>query len=256
MIPEGLELVDSHVHTQFAYCAEDIEIVKALTLANELDLAGIGFSEHADQLYVSREEEKEAKYYFTGLSGISDDSRRIEQYFETVSEYCPPESIGLEVDADFSGRPIIEEQHLSRAGYTFGSIHRLKELYNPGPDIDKLYDEYLTTLSTFLKSKITVLAHPFRIFRQFGLPTPVQLFRPTIKMLVEHHVAAELNFHHNEPPEEFFKMCLNSGVRLTLGSDSHALWQVGEFARHLQFLENIGFSGDLNDILLDPRGKP
>ena len=72
-------------------------------------------------------------------------------------------------------------------------------------------------------------------------------------MLREHGIAAELNFHGNEPPVEFFSMCINSGVRITFGSDSHSLWEVGELAPHLDFLKKCGFNGDLNDILIDPR---
>jgi histidinol phosphatase-like PHP family hydrolase len=76
-------------------------------------------------------------------------------------------------------------------------------------------------------------------------------------MLQERGVAAEINFHTNEPPEEFFRMCLDEGANLTFGSDSHNLYEVGDFALHLDFLERCGFDGDLSDVLIDPRtGEP
>ena len=39
-------------------------------------------------------------------------------------------------------------------------------------------------------------------------------------------------------------------MRISLGSDAHALYEVGEFHPHLKLLADIGFEGDLTDILL------
>jgi hypothetical protein len=41
-------------------------------------------------------------------------------------------------------------------------------------------------------------------------------------------------------------------VKLSFGSDAHALYEVGEFAPHLKFLKEIGYDGDLKDILVRP----
>ncbi len=252
-MPEEPALVDCHVHTQFAYCSEDMQIVKALDLADELGLAGIKFAEHSAQLYVNREEWLRGDYYVSGIDGIKNKNRRIEDYFQTARMHCPPESIGFEVTCDFSGRPVLDPEALSRAGFTLGAIHRLKGLNCPQHDMDSLCDEFLFLMNTFLMSGIQALAHPFRIFYRSGLETPERLFKPTVKMLREHGVVAELNFHGNEPPQKFFKMCIDSGARLALGSDSHSLWEVGELSPHLNFLKNIGFNGDLGDILIDSR---
>jgi len=46
-------------------------------------------------------------------------------------------------------------------------------------------------------------------------------------------------------------MCLESGVKIALGTDTHNLYELGFFNPHFDFLKSIGFSGDLNDILLD-----
>ena len=62
-------------------------------------------------------------------------------------------------------------------------------------------------------------------------------------------MAAELNFHSNEPPPDFVRMCLEAGVRLALGSDAHNLYEVGEFAPHLALLRECGYDGDLGAVL-------
>ena len=43
------------------------------------------------------------------------------------------------------------------------------------------------------------------------------------------------------------------GVKITFGSDAHNLYEVGEFALHLDLVERAGFNGDLKDIMIDPR---
>ena len=78
---------------------------------------------------------------------------------------------------------------------------------------------------------------------------------PLVALLKENNVAAEINFHTNEPPLEFVKLCLESGVKLTFGSDAHNLYEVGEFYPHLKLLEAAGFNGSFEDILLKPFPK-
>ena len=83
--------------------------------------------------------------------------------------------------------------------------------------------------------------------------TPASLFEPTVELLRENKVAAEINFHTNEPPPKFARLCLDRGVELSFGSDAHNLYEVGEFAPHLALLESCGFDGDLGEILVNLR---
>ncbi len=72
-----------------------------------------------------------------------------------------------------------------------------------------------------------------------------------MKLLKKHNVAAEINYHTNEPSEEFFSKCIRSGVKISFGSDAHNLYEVGEFYYHLQLLQRCGYDGDIGDILVD-----
>jgi histidinol phosphatase-like PHP family hydrolase len=108
-----------------------------------------------------------------------------------------------------------------------------------------------------LRHRITVLAHPFRFFRRAGLATPVHLYSGMARLLAEHGVAAEINFHTNQPDPRFIRDCVEQGVRIALGSDSHDIVEVGEFAPHLQVLEQAGVQRcDWDRVLLGVPSRP
>lgn len=44
-MPAHLELVDPHIHTQFAYCGENMEVKKAMSLAEDFGLRGMAFGQ-------------------------------------------------------------------------------------------------------------------------------------------------------------------------------------------------------------------
>ena len=46
-----------------------------------------------------------------------------------------------------------------------------------------------------------------------------------------------------------FELCLKKGVRLSLGSDSHNLYEVGFFLPHFRFLRELGVAGKLDEVI-------
>ena len=252
-MPAHLRLVDCHVHTQFAYCGENMDIAQAMALADDLGLAGIGFAEHSGHLYFDAETYRQADFLTEGADYPKGRRDRMAEYFAAAKRAdCPARRIGLEADCDFLGRPVVRAEDRLRAGFLIGAVHSLAELQKPQQDIARVSDEFLATTEKFVTSGIRVLAHPFRVFRRAGLETPASLFEPVARMLRRAGVAAEVNFHSNEPAPEFVRLCLDAGVRLSFGSDAHNLYEVGEFAPHLELLASMGFDGDLRDILMDP----
>ncbi len=253
-MPDELELVDTHVHTPFAYCNENMDIAKAMRLGEEFGLAGLVFAEHTGHLYFDKATYWEGAFLNEGIAWAQGRQRRIEAYLDAAEAAgCPPENVATEVDCDFEGRPVLLREDKGQFSYLIGAMHRLRSLQGPSPSLPKASEEFLGTLERFLKSGIRVLAHPFRVFRRAGVETPEALFEPTVKLLREHRVAAEVNFHTNEPPAAFFRRCIEADVPLTFGSDAHNLYEVGEFAPHLALLSACGYDGDIGDLLLDPR---
>jgi len=118
------------------------------------------------------------------------------------------------------------------------------------PEPEVVAADFLATMERFLESDICSLAHPFRVFRRAGLPTPPHLFGPVVGLLRAAGVAAEINFHTNDPDPEFIRLCIEGGVPLTFGSDAHNLYEIGEFFPHLQLLREAGHNGDPSEVLL------
>ncbi|OPZ68560.1 MAG: hypothetical protein BWY83_02265 [bacterium ADurb.Bin478] len=116
-----------------------------------------------------------------------------------------------------------------------------------------------------MDSGIQVLAHPFRVFRKAKREVPRDLFQPLARLLKENGVAAEINFHTNQPDPDFFRICMEEMTPIVLGSDAHNLYEIGEFMPHLSLLAGIGmssrqlhrpsveFSGECRESPWDPR---
>ncbi len=233
----GLKLIDRHVHTQLAYCSENMSIPMVNKLSRAFGLAGAVISEHSGQLYYDRENYWASKYFNQGLTSW-DRPGRVAQYLELYEKYADETNMfGLEIDYDRNGIPVVEQELRDKLEFSNGAIHYLED---PAKD-------FLRMTEAILKSGVDALAHPFRIFRRAGQPAPAELFEPTVKLLKQYHTAAEINYHTNEPEPEFFRLCLEHGVKLTFGSDSHNLYEVGEFYPHLKLLEQIG--GTPDDLL-------
>ncbi len=246
-MPKELSLIDHHIHTHFAYCNENMDVDKAQILARAFNLAEVRFSEHSSHLYWNRQDYANGIFYRQGMQAAKPQDFRIEQYLSLLEKSnCPKRCIGLEVDCDWTGELIIRNQDASRTGFLIGAIHSL-----PTYESAEVKNAFLTLNKKILQTGIKILAHPFRIFRRAHLPTPPELFEPMVKLLKQNNVAAELNFHTNYPSADFVSMCIESGVKLSLGSDAHNLYEVGEFYPHLALLSKCGISQlDINHILI------
>ena len=250
-MPEELYLVDNHIHTQLAYCAEDVTVERAVVLAQDFGLAGIGFVEHSGQLYFDRARYWGRQAFQEGIAGVRETDNRLPDYLALKRAFANDTlRFGLEVDCDYHGNPLLRAEDRRHVDFLIGAIHGLPSEKVPGVTRETLEGEFFLLLERFLKNGIHILAHPFRIFRKAGWDPPEALFLPVAKLLRKHRVAAEVNFHGNEPPPGFVRLCLELGVKLSFGSDTHNLYEVGELAPHLQLLRDIGFSGNIADVLL------
>ncbi|HNT35665.1 MAG TPA: metallophosphoesterase [bacterium] len=248
-MPDNLRLFDCHVHTPFAYCNENMQFSTALELGEAFGLGGLAFCEHSGQLYFGADDFWSGRFAQKGILGADEADNRMSTYLQTALSRATPSEVGLEVDCDFRGNPVLKEQDRSSVSLLIGSIHKLSEFGKPNPDRAVACQEFLFMLERFLKSGIEVLAHPFRVFVRSKQEKPECLFEPTASLLRDNGVAAEINFHKNQPPHAFVEMCLNMRVKLALGSDSHNLYEVGEFAPHLEFLEQLGCLSQLESVL-------
>ncbi len=253
-MPEHLGLVDSHVHTQLAYCSDNMTVESAISLARDFGLAGLCFTEHSGQLYFPADRYWGGDCAREGIAGASPQNDRMDAYLALKQTYETGEIVfGLETDADFRGNLVLkpdDRRHFTRIS---GVIHRAPSLAPSARSLEALAREFMGILERLVTQNIDVLAHPYRIFRSAGYAAPERLFHPTAVLLRDHNVAVEINYHSNQPPPEFVRICLDMGLKFTFGSDAHSLYEVGEFAEHLKLFESLGAGAALSDVLLDRR---
>jgi histidinol phosphatase-like PHP family hydrolase len=148
-------------------------------------------------------------------------------------------AVGLEVECDRDGKLNLLEE--DRAGWDvlLGALHWLPS--NLASDTPARFAaSFMIVTEQLVSQGVHVLAHPFRIFRHERIPVPADLHRPLARLLKEHGVAAEVNFHYNDPDPEFFRICREEGTRIIMGSDGHKLDEVGDLQPHLRLLRQIG----------------
>jgi histidinol phosphatase-like PHP family hydrolase/calcineurin-like phosphoesterase family protein len=248
-MPKELRLVDHHVHTKLAYCNENMDITKSIALGKMFGLDGIVISEHSAHLYFNKENYGQCLQYLEGMGSNKKDDRVAEYfalYAAEADDFC---RLGMEVDYDQNGQGVIEPDVWDKIQFRNGSAHVLKSL-TENPDMKAVDAEFLFLTEAIAASGVDVLVHPFRIFGRSGLGLPRHLFAPVVDILKRHGTAVEINYHTNEPPAEFFRMCIENGIKLSLGSDSHNLYEVGEFYANLKFLQKIAPDFDLRDLLI------
>ena len=253
----GVGIADNHCHTEFAYCAEDITIKSALKKAELLGLDHICFTEHAAQLYLSAKDYWSGRFFSqlnsiknTGNSGVN----RMESYRRKFLKVGSPlGKIGLEVEVDRNGKLALLPEDENGWDLLIGALH-----YLPLEDLNggtrQLHRRFLWACESLFKNGVDVLAHPFRFFRRHNLPASRTLYRPLVQMLKELKVAAELNFHTDEPGLDFFRICLAEGVKISLGTDSHNMLEVADFSAHFEFLKKLG-PNNFKGILWNPTRK-
>lgn len=258
-MPEVLGAGESHVHTELAYCADGITVEAALAAGRFFGAGPMRFAEHTGQLYFDEETFWAAAFMREGLGTGTGRANRMADYSALMARHgLTREQIGFETDFDFNGRMVLSPEDRARAGFLLGSLHWTPETAARFPFDPALCEARLRTAwEPMLASGIDVLAHPFRLFKRSVDRPSRALCRHLASRLAATGVAAELNYHNEKPEPDFVLACLDAGVRLSLGSDSHRVDEVSDFWPHLQLLRSFGVSdSDLDRILWRPRPAP
>ncbi len=250
-MPKRLKLIDTHMHTQMAYCSENMDVEKMVALAGDFGLAGICITEHSGQLYFNRQAYGKKHCLQNGMESARAEDNRMTTYLALKDRFGSENVVfGLEADCNYKGNLLIAPEDRKHFTHIVGALHGLPRVLKEPEKAHLVYDDFLFMTEKTLQKNVVSLAHPFRVFRRSHLPIPEELFLPVAKLLKQYDVACELNFHTNLPPVPFVKICLDMGIKFTFASDSHNLSELGDFAYHIDVLQQAGFDGDLRDILL------
>ncbi len=252
---DGEAVTDVHCHTEYAYCGTSVAAARCLAVSEALGVGQVCLTEHAFQLYFDAEEAWSFRWQ-TEPDRVARAWRerqgRMDAYRRFVRPLRGPRvRLGLEVDLLADGRLLLAPEDAADWDLLVGAIHAIPGFVKgatPQAEAERLF---MRETERLLSHRVTVLAHPFRFFRRAGLDVPVHLYPDVVALLARYGVAAEINFHIDEPDPRFFRECVRRGVRIALGSDSHDIVETGEFAPHLRVLEQAGVRrSDWDRVLL------
>lgn len=241
-------LSDLHVHTNYAYCSENVEPEANIQRAKQFGLQKIAFTEHAGQLYVSAPDYWSARYINEPdliKQNRNTPFNRMKNYRKEMEQYRSSTIlIGLEVEIDCNGKLTLLEEDADGWDILLGAVHNLPQKFEIGSK-----KGFIWANEALLRGGVDVLAHPFRYFLRNKLPVPEELFQPLAELLAEFNTAVELNYHTNSNDPRFFEICVDLKVPISLGSDAHNLCEVGALNRHLELLKSISPLDKLSEIL-------
>ncbi len=253
--PHGL--VDSHCHTELAYCATTVTVEDALDISQELGVGQQYITEHTFQLYFDKSMGMsfawKKRWELADQAYALPGRLRMEAYKNWIAGvkqlYGNRIKIGLEVDLLDDGRLLLAPEDEDGWDIMLGALHDVTgyERQHTQRQAEKLF---LADAERMVQKSIQILAHPFRFFVRKKLEVAPRIYKPLVKMLAQSGVAAEINCHMGVIGIDFFRMCVEHGVKLALGTDSHDLGQVGEMYPHLAILKQIGVKGkDFDKVL-------
>ena len=255
-MPSARPLWDIHCHTHYAYCRDDVTAQGAIERARLMGLRGLVVTEHAGQLYLPQEDFWKVRFH--------DDPDLIRRTRHTPScrmdaylaEILPLRDdfirLGVEVDSDGRGGITLLDEDKRHWDVVIGAVHWIPRFDPASATEAERAQRFMEATEEVIRAGVHVLAHPFRYFRGGNVERPRHLYRPLARLLAETGVAAEINFHTNQPDPAFFALCLEEGARIALGTDSHSLWEAGELWPHLDVLRQAGCSDGYERVLFTP----
>jgi histidinol phosphatase-like PHP family hydrolase len=253
----SVPLWDCHCHTEYAYCGDGVTVSDIVERARLLGLTGLVVTEHAGQLYLSPEDFWSRRFFdepdLIRRKRHTADCR-MDRYLEQVEPLRGDfVRLGLECDTDARGGITLLPEDRAPWDVLVGAVHWIPG-FDPATATDaERRRRFMAESESLCRAGVHVLAHPFRFFLRGKLPRQTGLYRPMARLLAETGVAAEVNFHGNEPDPLFIAACLDEGVRIALATDSHWLWEPGELWPHLDALRRAGCpESRLADVLFTP----
>jgi len=239
-------MIDFHAHTNMSYCAEPgltPEVYTNLVKTNP-ELDAVYVTDHGMAVYFPSE--IAWKWGYISDSRIFDSHRdwgnsRLAAHLAKLASLKDNRIFpGLEVEMMHDGRLTIDDSFRKEIYILIGSVHYL----DVGIDENKMavLDRWKKHTQQLINSGIDVLGHPFRWISN-QLPVSKEIVRQIVGEAKNAGIALELNGHFVIPTDvDMLQACVEFGVPVSIGTDSHALSEIGDFSYHLSTIDAAGLS--------------
>ena len=222
---------DFHVHTMYS---DGVGTAAAMVEAAEArGLEAIALTDHGPELSVGTPREK--------LTPMLQDIKLAQE------DAGIPVLAGIEANVvDEGGTIDVDEEFIGKLDILLMGIHRLGEARDP---VEFARDYLGRATRAIERHKIDVLAHPFYFHRDLVphlLPEDLENF---VRTAAGRGAAMDVNMKYGGPDEEFLRLCLREGVKLSIGTDAHTVGEVGRVDWALGVLRRIGARRE--DLILD-----
>jgi len=254
---------DYHTHTTRSYCHEgELTVDNLIKMAKVKGIKGFAVTDHAHHQYFSGSAAWQYEYilnYDLFLDATETGDSNFENYLEMIEGYRKSLQqngddikllVGTEADVAKNGKLVLNPKYRDRLDILIGGIHWLPCVRNGfSPKI--MLTEFMDYTMMLLESNIDILAHPTRIFKAHKKKVPREVARPIILKAKETGTALEINSHNYPDPDVYFiRMCIDEGVKLSLGTDTHRIIEFGDFSMQKRILKEAGVSeAKLDEVL-------
>ena len=223
-----LPKTDLHTHAEFSECSIDTTVCGNIIMAILNGLEAIAITDHASHVL---------KVGF-------------EKYIEKISTLRESNSTdlkvltGLEVDIKPDGEPSVSRRLLKKLDIVIGALHSLPHGGLPA-------ESHRAIILKALRSNwIDILAHPTYV-NERNIDLTIEPIYEICEEARENSIAIELNSNHKSPSDEFIKVCVETGVKLTPVSDGHALGSIGVYSWQLQTLKRLNVLNSIKWLTVD-----
>ncbi|AEH24855.1 Putative phosphotransferase, php family [Pyrococcus yayanosii CH1] len=146
--------------------------------------------------------------------------------------------VGVEANILDSG-PDITDDFTEKLDYVIASVH---DWFGVGE-----VHRYLERIKLALMDKnVDVIGHFGNIFPWIGYPSQEELLE-IVELAEAYGKAFEISSRYRVPEQEFIKLCVRRGVKLTFASDAHRPEDVGALSWSIKVFERAG--GKKEDLL-------
>lgn len=243
-----MEFFDCHCHTERSACIEGANLAMYVDLARN-GAAPFAVTDHSAHLFYPPD--NRWAFWTDDAERVYDQCQeegreRCREYVRWLREAQTGQMlVGTELDILPDGRIVFAEELLGELDILLGAAHSLRAVAREEP-LGVVVEEFRSRVGALLEVGVDVLVHPFREWAQKGREVPLEVIRWLVAQADRAGAALEVNCHWQVPQCDIpmVRMCVERGVKVAIGSDTHRPHEFGDFRYHVEVLRKAGVRED------------